>query len=123
MSIIKLYHGDCLIEMNKIADKSVDLILTDPPYETTACKWDSIISFDKMWEQLNRIIKDNGAIVLFGNEPFSSLLRCSNLKNYKYDWIWNKENGGNFIGVELDDNYFKIAEDRINKAKESIFDI
>ena len=123
MSIIKLYHGDCLIEMNKIADKSVDLILTDPPYETTACKWDSIISFDKMWEQLNRIIKDNGAIVLFGNEPFSSLLRCSNLKNYKYDWIWNKENGGNFIGIELDDNYFKIAEDRINKAKESIFDI
>ena len=68
MSIIKLYHGDCLIEMNKIADKSVDLILTDPPYETTACKWDSIISFDKMWEQLNRIIKDNGAIVLFGSE-------------------------------------------------------
>ena len=96
MSIIKLYHGDCLIEMNKIADKSIDLILTDPPYETTACKWDSVIPFDKMWEQLNRIIKDNGAIVLFGSEPFSSLLRCSNLKNYKYDWIWDKENGGNF---------------------------
>ena len=85
MSEIKLYHGDCLIEMNKIADKSVDLILTDPPFGITSCKWDSVIPFDKMWEQLNRIIKDNGAIVLFGNEPFSSLLRCSNLKNYKYD--------------------------------------
>ena len=91
-----LYKGDCLIEMNKIADKSVDLILTDPPYGTTACKWDSVIPFDKMWNQLNRIIKDNGAIVLFGSEPFSSTLRMSNIKNYKYDWIWDKENGGNF---------------------------
>lgn len=90
MSEITLYHGDCLVEMNKIADKSVDLILTDPPYGTTACKWDSVIPFDKMWEHLNRIIKDNGAIVLFGSEPFSSYLRVSNIKQFKYDWIWRK---------------------------------
>ena len=99
MSEVKLYHGDCLVEMNKIADKSVDLILTDPPYGTTACKWDSVIPFDKMWEQLNRIIKDNGAIVLFGSEPFSSTLRMSNIENYKYDWIWEKENGTNFATI------------------------
>ena len=246
MSEVKLYHGDCLEVMGGVADKSVDLILTDPPYGLTACKWDSVIPFDKMWEQLNRIIKDNGAIVLFGSEPFSSALRMSNIKNYKYDWIWEKtksqgflnskkmplknyenicifyknlplynpqgikygkfktdrkakwnhdigiygkekkygystmsnfpkqilkysnrydkhyhptqkpiplleyliktytnENetvldftmgsgstgvacintNRNFIGIELDDNYFKIAEDRINKAKESIFDM
>jgi site-specific DNA-methyltransferase (adenine-specific) len=236
--------------MNKIADKSVDLILTDPPYGTTACKWDSVIPFDKMWEQYERIIKDNGVIVLFGTEPFSSYLRISNIKLFKYDWIWDKKTGlgfldskfrplkqheiisvfgkggvsngskiqmkynpqgliktdkknsnsksnilnsepkkrkeldtqytnypksiltyprvsglhptqknvdlleylvktytdegdivldncmgsgstgvacintnRNFIGIELDDNYFKIAEDRINKAKESIFDL
>ena len=96
MKDIELLYGDCLELMKNIPDKSIDMVLCDPPYGTTACKWDSIIPFDKMWEQLNRIIKDNGAIVLFGNEPFSSLLRCSNLKNYKYDWIWNKENGGNF---------------------------
>ena len=93
---MELLHGDCLELLQNIPDKSIDMILTDPPYGITACKWDSVIPFAPLWEQLNRIIKDNGAIVLFGNEPFSSLLRCSNLKNYKYDWIWNKENGGNF---------------------------
>lgn len=67
-----------------------------PPYGTTACKWDVIIPFDLMWEQLERIIKDDGAIVLFGSEPFSSALRMSNIKNYKYDWIWEKNNCGNF---------------------------
>lgn len=92
---MKLYNGDCLEIMKEIPDKSIDLILTDPPYGTTQCKWDSIIPFDKMWEQLNRIIKDNGAIVLFGSEPFSSALRMSNLKHYKYDWIWDKKKGGN----------------------------
>ena len=93
---MELLHGDCLELLQNIPDKSIDMILTDPPYGITVYKWDSVIPFAPMWEQLNRIIKDNGAIVLFGNEPFSSLLRCSNLKNYKYDWIWNKENGGNF---------------------------
>ena len=72
---MKLYNGDCLEVMKSIPDKSVDAIITDPPYGTTACKWDSVIDFDSMWKQLNRIIKDNGAIVLFGSEPFSSHLR------------------------------------------------
>ena len=86
-----LLFGDCLERMKEIPDDSVDLILTDPPYGTTACKWDSVIDFDLMWEQLKRIIKPNGAIVLFGSEPFSSALRMSNVKQYKYDWIWDKK--------------------------------
>jgi site-specific DNA-methyltransferase (adenine-specific) len=73
-----------------VADKSVDLILCDLPYNVTACEWDILIPFDKLWEQYNRIIKNNGAIVLFGTEPFSTQLKMSNLKHYKYDWIWNK---------------------------------
>ncbi|MCP4989939.1 MAG: site-specific DNA-methyltransferase [Colwellia sp.] len=88
--------GDCLERMKEIPDGSVDAILTDPPYGTTACKWDSVIPFEPMWEQLNRVIKPNGAIVLFGSEPFSSALRMSNIKNYKYDWVWQKNNAGNF---------------------------
>ena len=91
----KLYKGDCLEVMKNIADKSIDAIITDPPYGTTACKWDSVIPFNLMWKQLNRIIKPNGAIVLFGSEPFSSALRMSNIKNYKYDWIWQKSNPAN----------------------------
>ena len=91
MAQIELIHGDCLIEMQNIADKSVDMILADPPYGTTACKWDSVIPFEPMWEQLKRIIKTNGAICLFGSEPFSSALRMSNIKWYKYDWVWNKK--------------------------------
>ena len=96
MSETTLYHGDCLIEMNKIADKSVDMILCDLPYGTTACSWDTVIPFDKLWEHYNRIIKDNGAIVLFGSEPFSSKLRCSNLEMYRYDWVWKKQRPSNF---------------------------
>ena len=91
MSKIELMKGDCLEMMKSIPDNSVDLILTDPPYGTTACKWDSIIPFDLMWEQLKRIIKPNGAIVLFGNEPFTSLLITSNLKGFKYRMDWNKK--------------------------------
>ena len=83
--------------MKLIPDKSIDAIITDPPYGTTVCKWDSVIDFELMWEQLNRIIKPNGAIVLFGSEPFSSALRMSNINNYKYDWVWNKTMGGNFL--------------------------
>lgn len=85
-----LIHGDCLELMKNIPDKSIDMILTDPPYGTTACKWDVVIPFDPMWIQLKRIIKDNGAICLFGSEPFSSHLRLSNLKMFKYDWVWDK---------------------------------
>ena len=99
MENIKLYKGDCLEMMDKLIQQGikVDAIITDPPYGTTACKWDSVIPFDQMWERLNRIIKPNGAIVLFGSEPFSSALRMSNIKNYKYDWIWNKRKAGNFV--------------------------
>jgi site-specific DNA-methyltransferase (adenine-specific) len=94
---MKLYKGDCLEVMKQIPNGSIDSVITDPPYGTTACKWDSVIAFDLMWEQLNRIIKPNGAIVLFGSEPFSSALRMSNIKNYKYDWIWEKERPTNFL--------------------------
>ena len=88
----KLYHGDCLEVMDKLIEEGtrVDMVLTDPPYGTTACKWDNVISIDKMWEKVNKLIKLNGAVVLFGSEPFSSTLRMSNIKNYKYDWYWNK---------------------------------
>ncbi len=91
--MIGLHKGDCLEVMKSIPSGSIDAIITDPPYGTTACKWDSVIDFDLMWEQLNRIIKPNGAIVLFGSEPFSSALRMSNIKNYKYDWKWDKVTG------------------------------
>ena len=94
--MVNLYNGDCLEVMKDIPDKSVDMILCDLPYGTTACKWDIIIPFEELWEQYNRIIKDNGAIVLFGNEPFSSYLRMSNIKNYRYDWKWEKEQGTGF---------------------------
>lgn len=88
---------DCLEGMKLIADKSIDMILCDLPYGTTKCKWDSIIPFEPLWEQYERIIKPNGAICLFGSEPFSSALRMSNIKNFKYDWIWNKKLAGNGI--------------------------
>ena len=91
MSDIKLYNGDCLEIMKDIPDGSIDMILCDLPYGTTDCKWDVIIPFDKLWEQYNRIIKPNGAIVLFGNEPFTSELICSNLKGFKYRWDWDKK--------------------------------
>lgn len=83
-------HGDCLELMKTIPDKSVDLVLTDVPYGTTACKWDTVIPFEPMWKELKRIRKDKAAICLFGSEPFSSHLRMSNIKEFKYDWIWDK---------------------------------
>jgi len=92
----ELWNGDCLELMERILDNSVDMVLTDPPYGTTACKWDSIIPLEPMWEQLKRLVKPNGAIALFGKEPFSSVLRMSNVEQYKYDWYWNKKHGANF---------------------------
>lgn len=88
----KLYLGDCLEVMDRLIEEGVqvDCILTDPPYGTTACKWDSVIPFDKMWERLNKLIKDTGAIILFGTEPFSTKLRMSNFDNYRYDWYCKK---------------------------------
>ncbi len=88
-------NGDCLELMRDIPDGSVDAIIADIPYGTTACKWDTIIPFDLMWAELNRVIKPSGAIALFGSEPFSSALRMSNIKNYKYDWIWDKRGAAN----------------------------
>lgn len=88
--MIKLYKGNCLEVMPTIPDKSVDMILCDLPYGTTDCKWDIIIPFDSLWEQYNRVIKDNGAIVLFSAQPFTTKLIHSNLKNFKYCWYWKK---------------------------------
>ena len=122
---MKLFHGDCLELMKKIPDKSIDMILCDLPYGTTACKWDVVIPFAPLWKEYNRIIKERGAVVLFGSEPFSSYLRMSNIKQFKYDWYWNKGQGLNFVTAKyrpLNDtecisvfgnvvNYFPIMED------------
>ena len=91
MELNKIYNEDCLEGMKRIPDGSVDCVICDLPYGTTACAWDILIPFDKLWEQYDRIIKDNGAVLLFGQEPFSSFVRMSNLKNYKYDIYWQKE--------------------------------
>jgi DNA modification methylase len=96
IEINQIYHGDCLEVMKDIDDKSIDMILCDLPYGSTACKWDVIIPFEPLWEQYKRIIKDNGCIALFGSEPFSSHLRMSNIKNFRYDIIWNKKKPSNF---------------------------
>lgn len=88
--MINLMKGDCLDLMGTISDKSIDFILADIPYGTTQCKWDSILDLDKMWIQLNRIIKDNGAILLFAQLPFDKVLGASNIKMLKYEWIWEK---------------------------------
>ena len=100
-SKIQLYQGDCLEVMKNIPDKSVDLVLTDPPYGTTTCKWDSVIPLEPMWKELKRITKPNSAIVLFGQEPFSSLLRVSNLEMFKYDWYWRKSRPSGFVNAKL----------------------
>ena len=88
--MISLMQGDCLEVMKDIPDGSVDMVLTDPPYGTTACKWDSVISFDLMWGQLKRVTKRNGAIVMTASQPFTSALIMSNVKMFKYCWMWEK---------------------------------
>ena len=93
----KLINGDCLQEMANIPDGSVDMVLCDLPYGTTACKWDSVIPFAPLWAQYRRVCKRNAAIVMFGSEPFSSLMRTSNMNMYRYDWIWDKVKAGNFV--------------------------
>lgn len=92
----ELYRGDCLDVMKDIPDCSVDMVLTDPPYGTTACKWDSIIPLEPMWGQLKRIIKPNGAIVMTAAQPFTSILVCSNLDMHKYNLVWRKSRIGHF---------------------------
>ena len=92
-----LYHGDCLDILPTLEAGSVDAVIADPPYGTTACKWDSVIPFEPMWAGIKHVIRERAAVVLFGSEPFSSLLRVSNLDWYKYDWVWTKSNGGGFL--------------------------
>ena len=95
---IDLYNGDCLEVMDKLIEQGikVDAIITDPPYGTSRCKWDSVIPLDKMWDKLKLLRKDKSPIVLFCKEPFGSLLRASNINEYKYDWIWVKDTKSNF---------------------------
>lgn len=107
--MIRLIHGDCLEKMKDIPDGSIDLILTDPPYGTTACKWDSIIPLEPMWEQLKRIIKDNGAMIMTASQPFTTILISSNMKMFKYCWVWNKICGSNFLNLK--NRPFKTHED------------
>lgn len=97
---MNLINDDCLNAMNSIPDKSIDLVICDLPYGTTNCAWDIIIPFENLWKQYNRICKDNAAIVLFGQEPFSSMLRMSNLKDYKYDLYWEKEAPTNILQLK-----------------------
>ena len=98
--MINLMFGDCLERMKEIPDCSVDMVMTDPPYGTTACKWDSVIPLDPMWEQLKRIIKPNGAIVMTASQPFTTTLIASNMKMFKYCWVWNKKKGGNIQSLK-----------------------
>ena len=95
-----IVFGDCLDKMSQISDKSINMILVDPPFGSTTCSWDIIIPFDKLWEQYRRIIKDNGAILIFGTEPFSSMLRLSNLDMYRYDIVWDKMSTTNFANAK-----------------------
>ena len=133
--INQIFNEDCLEWMKRIPDGSIDCIITDPPYWTTACKWDTVIPFDKMWEELKRIIKPNWAIVLFGSEPFSSALRMSNIKQYKYDWIWKKNAWSNFATTRFQPmkeheiisvfwngkvNYFPIMQERSESGKKAV---
>ncbi|MFM2332341.1 MAG: Prochlorococcus phage [Pseudomonadota bacterium] len=117
--MINLLHGDCLELMKTIPDNSVDMVLTDPPYGTTACKWDSVIDFDLMWQQLKRIIKPNGAIVLFGSQPFTSNLIMSNPKMFKYEQIWDKNKGtqpqlANIQPMKSHENILVFGKGKIN---------
>ena len=98
--MIELIQGDCLEEMKKIPDGSIDLVLTDPPYGTTACKWDSVIPFEPMWERIHRVVKPNAAVVLFSSQPFTSALVMGNVREFKYQWVWNKGVGVNFFHVK-----------------------
>ncbi len=132
MDFNKIYHGDCLELMKDIPDKSIDMILCDLPYGTTACKWDSIIPFDKLWQQYERIIKSNGAIVLTASQPFTSALLMSNPKLFRHEWIWQKNRGSNFALLKWQPfkehesvlvfsketaNYYPIKEDRSESGK------
>jgi len=100
---IRLFQGDCLEVMDKLIEKGIkfNAIITDPPYGTTQCKWDSVIPFNDMWERLNKLIIPNGAIVLFGSQPYTSALIMSQVKLYKYNWVWEKDNASNFFAAKF----------------------
>jgi len=95
-----LHLGDCLDVMQDIPDGSVDMVMTDPPYGTTACKWDAVIPFEPMWAQLKRIVKPNGAIVLMAQTPFDKMLGASNIADLRYEWIWQKESGSGHLNAK-----------------------
>lgn len=95
--MIKLMHGDCLEMMKEIESATIDMVMTDPPYGTTACKWDSIIPLDEMWAQIKRIVKPSGAIVMTASQPFTTALIQSNIKAFKYEWIWQKSRATGFL--------------------------
>ena len=101
MGNVQLHHGDCLDIMPTMEPQSVDCILADIPYGTTACKWDTVIPFAPMWECIKRVIKPRGAVVLFGSQPFTSALVMSNPKWFKYQWVWDKVKMGNFLTAKL----------------------
>lgn len=116
---IELYNEDCLIGMQNIPAKSVDAIICDLPYGTTACKWDTVIPFEPLWAQYKRIIKDNGAIVLFGSQPFTSALVMSNVKWFKYEWIFQKDKHSNFAlakyqPLKFHENVLVFGNGRVN---------
>lgn len=100
MEINKVYNEDCLEGMKRIADGSVDMILCDLPFGTTQCKWDTVIPFGPLWEQYKRVIKPNGAMALLGSEPFTSMLIVSNIKQFKYNWIWQKNKATGFLNAK-----------------------
>jgi len=110
---IRLFQGDCLQVMDKLIEKGIkfDAIIADIPYGTTACKWDTIIPLDKMWNKINQLIKNSKMVGLFAQEPFASVLRMSNIKNYKHEWYWNKEVAGNF--VQAKNHPLKVIENII----------
>jgi len=101
MENIWLMKGDCLERMKEIPDGSVDMVMADPPYGTTACKWDSIIPLELMWNQLKRVVKSNGAIVMTASQPFTTTLIASNMEMFKYCWVWNKVRGSNFFAAKF----------------------
>ena len=100
LEINKIYQGNCLEVMKKIDDKSIDMILADLPYGTTACHWDTVIPFEPLWQQYKRIIKEHGAIVLTGSQPFTRTLVMSNIKWFKYEWIWIKSKATGFLNAK-----------------------
>lgn len=113
--MIDLRQGDCLEIMKNIPDKSINMILCDLPYGTTACKWDTVIPFEPLWKQYNRIIKDNGAIVLFGSQPFTSILILSNIKMFREELVWLKNKAGS--GLQAKQKHIKIHENIIVFSK------